>query len=36
MLRWPPAARGMAYGLMVVPIMMFSGGAPVPFIYFNF
>jgi len=36
MLRWPPVARGLAYGLMVVPIVVFSGGAPVPFIYFNF
>lgn len=36
MLRWNPAARGLAYGLMVVPIIVFSGGSPVPFIYFNF
>ena len=36
MLRWNPAARGLAYGLMIVPIVVFSGGTPVPFIYFNF
>ncbi len=36
MLGWSPAARGLAYGLMVVPIVIFSGGAPVPFIYFAF
>ncbi len=36
MLRWNPALRGVAYGLMIVPIVVFSGGTPVPFIYFNF
>ena len=36
MLRWNPAVRGLAYGLMIVPIIVFSGGTPVPFIYFNF
>ena len=36
MLRWSPAARGAAYGLMIIPIVVFSGGSPVPFIYFNF
>ena len=36
MLRWNPALRGAAYGLMLVPIVVFSGGSPVPFIYFNF
>jgi alginate O-acetyltransferase complex protein AlgI len=36
MLRWNPALRGLAYGLMLVPIIIFSGGTPVPFIYFEF
>jgi alginate O-acetyltransferase complex protein AlgI len=31
-----PALRGAAYGLMVLPILIFSGGTPVPFIYFRF
>lgn len=36
MLGWNPAVRGVVYGLLVVPIVVFSGGTPVPFIYFNF
>jgi len=36
MLDWPPAVRGAAYGLLIVPIIVFSGGTPVPFIYFAF
>jgi alginate O-acetyltransferase complex protein AlgI len=36
MLRWNPALRGLAYGLMLIPIIIFSGGTPVPFIYFEF
>jgi alginate O-acetyltransferase complex protein AlgI len=35
-LRWPPALRGTAYGAMLLPIIVFSGGTPVPFIYFRF
>jgi alginate O-acetyltransferase complex protein AlgI len=33
---WNPAVRGLMYGLMIVPIVIFSGGTPVPFIYFRF
>jgi D-alanyl-lipoteichoic acid acyltransferase DltB (MBOAT superfamily) len=33
---WNPAVRGAMYGLMLVPIIIFSGGTPVPFIYFRF
>jgi len=36
MLGWSPPLRGLAYGLMVIPIVVFSGGTPVPFIYFKF
>jgi hypothetical protein len=36
MLGWNPAIRGLFYGLMIVPIVVFSGGTPVPFIYFKF
>jgi alginate O-acetyltransferase complex protein AlgI len=36
MLGWTPAFRGLVYGAMVVPIIVFSGGTPVPFIYFRF
>jgi len=36
MLGWRPGVRGAAYGLMIVPIIVFSGGTPVPFIYFAF
>jgi D-alanyl-lipoteichoic acid acyltransferase DltB (MBOAT superfamily) len=35
-LGWPALARGVAYAAFVVPILLFSGGAPVPFIYFQF
>lgn len=35
-LRWPSAARGLAFGSMLVPILVFSGGTPVQFIYFQF
>ncbi|MDQ6613546.1 MAG: MBOAT family protein [Actinomycetota bacterium] len=35
-LRWRPGVRGLMYGLMIVPIIIFSGGTPVPFIYFRF
>ena len=33
---WNPAVRGLMYGAMIVPIVIFSGGTPVPFIYFRF
>jgi alginate O-acetyltransferase complex protein AlgI len=36
MLQWNPALRGALYGLMVVAMVVFSGGSPVPFIYFQF
>jgi D-alanyl-lipoteichoic acid acyltransferase DltB (MBOAT superfamily) len=35
-LDWSPVARGVAYAVMVVAILIFSGGTPVPFIYFQF
>ena len=35
-LNWAPTRRGLAYGAMVVGIILFSGGTPVPFIYFKF
>jgi len=35
-LDWGPVARGVAYAVMVVAILIFSGGTPVPFIYFQF
>ena len=35
-LRWPAAVRGVTYATFGVAILLFSGGAPVPFIYFQF
>ncbi len=35
-LEWRTATRGLAYACMVVPIVIFSGGTSVPFIYFQF
>ena len=35
-LEWSPPARGLVYATFVVLIVMFSGGTPVPFIYFQF
>jgi D-alanyl-lipoteichoic acid acyltransferase DltB (MBOAT superfamily) len=35
-LAWRPGVRGLMYGAMIVPIIIFSGGTPVPFIYFRF
>ena len=35
-LRWPELRRGLAYGVAVAAIVLFSGGSPVPFIYFQF
>jgi alginate O-acetyltransferase complex protein AlgI len=36
MLGWRPLARGAAYAMMVLAILVFSGGQPTPFIYFQF
>ncbi|MGH9139117.1 MAG: MBOAT family O-acyltransferase [Acidimicrobiales bacterium] len=33
---WRPSVQGVAAGALVLPILVFSGGAPVPFIYFQF
>jgi len=33
---WSPATRGVFYAALVLPIVVFSGGTPVPFIYFRF
>ena len=35
-INWSPAARGLLYGIFAVAIILFSGGSPVPFIYFQF
>ncbi|NNL46919.1 MAG: MBOAT family protein, partial [Acidimicrobiia bacterium] len=35
-LTWPPVRKGLAFGVMVVGIIVFSGAAQVPFIYFQF
>lgn len=35
-LSWRPSARGFAYALIVVSIVVFSSGQPTPFIYFQF
>jgi alginate O-acetyltransferase complex protein AlgI len=36
MLRWPAALQGAFVASILVPVVVFSGGAPVPFIYFRF
>ena len=36
MLRWNGLARGLALGAFVLGVLIYSGGAPVPFIYFQF
>ena len=36
MVRWAPVARGAFYGAALVALVLFSGGEPVPFIYFQF
>ncbi len=36
LLRLGPTARGLAVGAIVLGIILFSGGTPVPFIYFQF
>lgn len=33
---WPVPARGFAYGMALVAFIVFSGEAPVPFLYFQF
>jgi D-alanyl-lipoteichoic acid acyltransferase DltB (MBOAT superfamily) len=35
-LNWPAVARGAAYAALVLPVLIFSGGTPTPFIYFQF
>jgi D-alanyl-lipoteichoic acid acyltransferase DltB (MBOAT superfamily) len=35
-LTWTPAARGLAFGLGALLVLVYSGGTPVPFIYFQF
>ena len=35
-LHWPPVPRGIAYVAALVAFIVFSGQAPVPFIYFQF
>jgi alginate O-acetyltransferase complex protein AlgI len=36
LLNWAPAVRGATYGVMLLTIVTFSGGTPVPFYYFRF
>jgi D-alanyl-lipoteichoic acid acyltransferase DltB (MBOAT superfamily) len=36
MMRWGAATRGLAFGALLLGIVIYSGGAPVPFIYFQF
>jgi hypothetical protein len=33
---WPAPARALTYATLVLAIMVFSGGTPIPFIYFQF
>ena len=35
-MRWPAPARGALYATLAAAIVLFSGGQPVPFIYFQF
>lgn len=35
-LSWPPAPRGAVLAALGLAVVVFSGGAPVPFIYFQF
>jgi hypothetical protein len=35
-LRWSESRRGLVYGVAIAAIVVFSGGSPVPFIYFQF
>ena len=36
LLQLRPTARGLVIGAIAVGILLFSGGTPVPFIYFQF
>ncbi len=36
LLRWPEARRGLAFGTMLVALVVFTGSEAVPFIYFQF
>jgi alginate O-acetyltransferase complex protein AlgI len=36
MLTWSSITRGIAYAVMLVTIVVYSGGTPVPFYYFRF
>ena len=33
---WPSVPRGVAYACLILPVVIFSGGTPTPFIYFQF
>jgi hypothetical protein len=33
---WPRLVRGFAYGAAAIAFIVFSGSAPVPFLYFQF
>ncbi len=35
-LQWPVVQRGLAYGVMLVALIVFTGSGTVPFIYFQF
>jgi D-alanyl-lipoteichoic acid acyltransferase DltB (MBOAT superfamily) len=35
-LEWPTLGRGLAYGVMILGLIVFTGGGTVPFIYFQF
>ncbi len=35
-MEWPALSRGLAYGVMIVGIIVFTGGGTTPFIYFQF
>jgi D-alanyl-lipoteichoic acid acyltransferase DltB (MBOAT superfamily) len=35
-MRWPAAARGIAYAAAITAFVTFSGDVPIPFIYFQF
>ncbi|MGI9647274.1 MAG: MBOAT family O-acyltransferase [Acidimicrobiia bacterium] len=35
-LEWPTLSRGLAYGVMILGLIVFTGGGTVPFIYFQF
>lgn len=36
LMAWPRVARGLAYGAAAIAFVVFSGEAPVPFLYFQF